>query len=357
MTYHYAPAFLEYPGSASLSLTTARDLTADVARSLAGHGPRRYYVLNTGLSPRAALEQSAKLLAAEGILLRFTDARALLDPAARGVQRQLSGRHADEIETSMILQADPSAVDMDKAVRQYGPPPTPFRLTRRPGGAGLYSPSGVWGDPTLATRDKGLALLDALVTALVADVEELRRAPLPAGTPAGPGGGARTTSPARGSGQAVRIPEGCLAGDDRIIRGLGPAFYTAWMNQDAVGLSLLWTTEGDMVHPDGFVERTAQVIQTNRASLFRRPEYAQSRHTLTIGRVRCLTPDVAVADARWELRGVTDDKRQPVPAAEGLCTLVLRKGAGWHIEAYRYSMNPQAAAPPTFFQRPGLPGR
>jgi creatinine amidohydrolase len=123
MTYHYAPAFLEYPGSASLSLTTARDLTADVARSLAGHGPRRYYVLNTGLSPRDALEQSAKLLAAEGILLRFTDARALLDPAARGVQRQLSGRHADEIETSMILQADPSAVDMDKAVRQYGPPP------------------------------------------------------------------------------------------------------------------------------------------------------------------------------------------------------------------------------------------
>lgn len=147
-----------------------------------------------------------------------------------------------------------------------------------------------------------------------------------------------------------------MAGDDRAIRALGPAYSIAWMNQDAVALSDLWTAGGDMVHPDGFIERSAQVIRQNRANLFMRPEYKHSRHPLTIGRVRCITEDVAVADAKWELRGVTDDKGQPVPAADGLCTLVLAKRGGWNIDAYRYSMTPHAAAPPTLFKRPGLPG-
>ena len=41
LAYHHYPAFVDYPGSTSLSLTTARDLTTDVVRSLARFGPRR----------------------------------------------------------------------------------------------------------------------------------------------------------------------------------------------------------------------------------------------------------------------------------------------------------------------------
>jgi creatinine amidohydrolase len=52
-------------------------------------------------------------------------------------------------------------------------------LTRTPGGPGTYSPTGSWGDPTLATRAKGERLVRALVDALIADVEALRAAPLP----------------------------------------------------------------------------------------------------------------------------------------------------------------------------------
>jgi creatinine amidohydrolase/Fe(II)-dependent formamide hydrolase-like protein len=43
----------------------------------------------------------------------------------------------------------------------------------------VYSPTGSWGDPTLATRDKGARLVQALVDALVGDVERLRAAPIP----------------------------------------------------------------------------------------------------------------------------------------------------------------------------------
>jgi hypothetical protein len=80
-------------------------------------------------------------------------------------------------------------------------------------------------------------------------------------------------------------------------------------------------------------ERTIPVIRQNRADLFRRPEYKDSRHPLTFGRVRCVTPDIAVVDGKWELRVVTDERRQPLPVFEGLCTLVMRKsGMVWRIE-------------------------
>src|SRR5215213_11687532 len=59
LPYHYFPAFNEYPGSTTLSLNTARDVTADVARSVARHGPRRFYVLNVGISSGEALAAAA----------------------------------------------------------------------------------------------------------------------------------------------------------------------------------------------------------------------------------------------------------------------------------------------------------
>lgn len=68
LTYHFYPAFLEYPGSTSLTLETARDTPTQVVRSLAQHGPRRFYVLNTGISTTRALEPAAAALAQDGIL-------------------------------------------------------------------------------------------------------------------------------------------------------------------------------------------------------------------------------------------------------------------------------------------------
>ena len=53
LTYHFYPAFLDYPGSTSLSLETAREQTIQIVRSLAQHGPTRFYVLNTGISTLA----------------------------------------------------------------------------------------------------------------------------------------------------------------------------------------------------------------------------------------------------------------------------------------------------------------
>ena len=62
LTYHFYPAFAAYAGSTSLRLNTARDMTVEVVSSLAASGPRRFYILNTGISTLRALEPAAQAL-------------------------------------------------------------------------------------------------------------------------------------------------------------------------------------------------------------------------------------------------------------------------------------------------------
>jgi creatinine amidohydrolase len=176
--YHFYPAFGAYPGSTTLQLETARDLVVDVCRSLARHGPRRFYALNTGLSTVRALEPAARTLAAEGILLTYTDWSAALRETERAVCAQTAGTHADETETSLMLAVAPGSVDMSKAVRDVHEH-RPGGLVRSPDEPGTYSPTGVYGDATLATREKGEKLAAAVMKALERDVDDLRAAPLP----------------------------------------------------------------------------------------------------------------------------------------------------------------------------------
>jgi creatinine amidohydrolase len=177
VNYHFYPAFVEYPGSTTLRLETARDLMVDICRSLAHYGPHRFYALNTGVSTVRALAPAAEVLAGEGIVLRFTNILTIIEDVEKRVRQEAGGTHADEIETSMMLYIDPTSVDMRKAVKDYHPGTSPF--TRDPTGKGLYSASGVFGDATLATREKGRQVVEALVERVLNEIEDLRHARLP----------------------------------------------------------------------------------------------------------------------------------------------------------------------------------
>jgi creatinine amidohydrolase len=341
--YHYYPAFLEYPGSTSLTLDTAREHTVEVARSLARYGPRRFYVLNTGISTERALEPAAAALAADGILLRYTALATRLERAARGIREQAGGTHADEVETSMMLYIDPSSVDMSKAVKDYRPSTGPLRLTRTPGGEGTHSASGIWGDPTLATRDKGRTFVEALVAGITEDIQSLRAASLPPRT--------QTTAPPPpvqpGTAPAVTqappaVSDRCTPAIYRSIMAIGDAFAAAWANANAERLGGLWSESGNIIHTDGTIERGAKHITQNRIILFNRPEYRGSRHSLQFTVIRCLAEDIAVADGKWEMRDLRDARGQPAPAMQGQATAVVkRSGDSWFIEAYRYTVTPK----------------
>jgi creatinine amidohydrolase len=172
INYSFYPAFVEYPGSTTLRLETARDVVVDIVRSLARYGPKKFYILNTGISTVQPLQAAHEALAKDGIEMRFTDLDRFDDIEHK--VRTSGGTHADEIETSMMLYIAPESVDMKKAVRDLhegkrGP------LTRDPKKPGTYSPTGAWGDPTLATREKGKVIVEAEVEAILKEIEELRR--------------------------------------------------------------------------------------------------------------------------------------------------------------------------------------
>lgn len=175
LTYHYYPAFMDYPGSTTLHRETARSLTVEVVRGLAAHGPRRFYVLNTGVSTLEVLRVAAEVLGKEGILLRSTDWQAALRATEQAIGAQEGGSHADETETSMMLAIAPDRVDMTRAVKDLHPK-RPGGLTRDPAGKATFSPSGAWGDPTLATAEKGRRFLEAALAAILRDIEALRAA-------------------------------------------------------------------------------------------------------------------------------------------------------------------------------------
>jgi creatinine amidohydrolase len=173
VNYHYYPAFIEYPGSTTLTLETARDLLVDICRSLARYGPRKFYALNTGVSTMRPLELTANILAGERIKFRYTDILKLTDPLKAVITQEQGGSHADEIETSIMLFIAPASVDMSRAVKDYHPS-AKGGLTRNPEGEGSYSASGIYGDATLATREKGEIAVRALVAGILKEIQNFQ---------------------------------------------------------------------------------------------------------------------------------------------------------------------------------------
>jgi creatinine amidohydrolase len=84
--------------------------------------------------------------------------------AAERLAEQSHGSHADELETSLMLALAPHLVDMARAepspaIGLEAPGPlTPLDLN-----SPNYSRSGSYGDPTLATLEKGEILLAAML--------------------------------------------------------------------------------------------------------------------------------------------------------------------------------------------------
>jgi creatinine amidohydrolase len=165
--YAYYPAFTEYPGSVNIGAATFREGIRDLCRSFARHGIRKFYVLNTGISTVDPLACAREALAVEGVRMEFCDLRDFAVAARESVEQQPLGTHADEIETSNMLYVAPNLVHMDRARPELAPN-RPGGLTRDPDATtGVFSSSGAWGDPTLATAEKGRIVTEAIVEQIV----------------------------------------------------------------------------------------------------------------------------------------------------------------------------------------------
>jgi creatinine amidohydrolase len=175
VNYNYYPAFIEYPGSISIKFETACNLIIDICESISAFGPKYFYVLNTGVSTEKVLAQAAIALRTKNIYLQYTK----LDQAFKNIQKEIcqqdGGSHADEVETSMMLYIDRASVNMSKAVNNFDAEGKGFLTrTRSKSKDGCYSPSGVWGNPMLASAEKGKKLIECLLEYIIADINSLK---------------------------------------------------------------------------------------------------------------------------------------------------------------------------------------
>jgi creatinine amidohydrolase len=165
----YYPAFIDYPGSISLRMETARDLIVDSCRSLVNFGVSKFFIVNTGLSTLRPLAEAREQLG-EQVAFDYLDLERALEALPRGLLQQQYGSHADEHETSLMLHIAPDVVDMSLAVDDGTE--GEGRLTRTRG-EGTWSASGVYGQATLASADKGRVIADLLTDHCHAQIEDL----------------------------------------------------------------------------------------------------------------------------------------------------------------------------------------
>ena len=159
--YGYFPAFVDYPGSVSLSEQTFRLAVGDILAGITAAGAQHMVVLNTGISTIKPLQEAIAASQQPVKLVNVYSGR-LFEATVAQLQEQQWGGHADEIETSIMLALAPDLVRMELA--QPGLQPiTGGRFNRTDPTAPNYSPSGVNGDPTLASRDKGARLMQAML--------------------------------------------------------------------------------------------------------------------------------------------------------------------------------------------------
>jgi creatinine amidohydrolase len=164
VTYGHYPAFVEYAGSNSLSISTFEALVREVAGQILGSGCKRLLVLNTGISTLAPVDRALMRLASDRVRHLWIHEGPRYPRVARQLAEQSHGSHADELETSLMLALAPHLVDMTRA--EASPAlkhETPGALTPSDPTSPNYSRSGSYGDPTRATSAKGEALLAAML--------------------------------------------------------------------------------------------------------------------------------------------------------------------------------------------------
>jgi len=188
----YSPHHMDFPGPITIGWDTFTRYLVDIGRSLAHHGFRRMLFLNGHGSNQNLVEMAARLVGLEhpAVLAAAAFHSSSAETAAVIASVRESGpggmAHACELETSMYLAIDPDAVSMEKAVDERGFPAGDHAFMDWSDGPlkimpwwSAFSRTGVQGDATKATAEKGRALLDAAVTECVAYVRELLEKPLP----------------------------------------------------------------------------------------------------------------------------------------------------------------------------------
>ncbi len=181
VSFGYYPAFRHYPGSQHLSPETFSALLREIFEGFIAQGARKLAVINTGVSTEAPLLVVVReIYERHRVRIPVADIRRVGRKSDVVLQQKMGG-HADEHETSIVMTVAPDSVHLDRAAPDYGnaldAPRTVFYLPTifdgDPKSGADYSARGARGDPTLATPEKGEAILAAGIRDLVEGLRAL----------------------------------------------------------------------------------------------------------------------------------------------------------------------------------------
>jgi creatinine amidohydrolase len=183
---------MDFPGPITIGWDTFTRYCKDVGSSLARHGFKRMLFLNGHGSNQPFVDAAARLVGVDhpdvlaGSAFYLSGKKALerieeiRDSDAGGMA------HACELETSIYLAIDPDAVDMDKALDERGFPAGEYSYMEWSDGPmrvmpwwSAFSVTGIQGDASKGTAEKGEAFLAAAVEECLGFVRDLLDKPLP----------------------------------------------------------------------------------------------------------------------------------------------------------------------------------
>jgi creatinine amidohydrolase len=176
VAYGQAWSTAGFPGTLSLSVATLTGLIVDLGVSLRRQGVEVLALVNGHMGNLDAMKLAARQLYDEHDMTVLT----LTYPGTSAVQEQVLEAerwhgtyfHADEMETSLMLHLAPGQVRMELAEANYPERPATFDVTPTPWTD--LSDTPVIGDPRVATAEKGRAIVEAAVEAIVALIGHAR---------------------------------------------------------------------------------------------------------------------------------------------------------------------------------------
>ena len=177
VSYHHD----DFSGTISVSPGTLSQLVIDVGRSIARYGITKLVIINGHGGNTPALNYAAQVINRDAHIFTCVDTGESSDTDLEALAETPNDVHAGEIETSTSMAVRPDEVRteaMRKFVPRFSSRYLNFSSKR---GVNWYaytskiSTTGVMGDPTKATREKGEQMWELMIRHLVEFVEDLKR--------------------------------------------------------------------------------------------------------------------------------------------------------------------------------------
>jgi creatinine amidohydrolase len=166
-----------FPGSLTIRNETLVATLVDLCESLGSKGFRGVIGVTGHLGNMTAMKTaSRKLFDSSGTPLLTLFYPGLDEIAKRVCESKRAHSailHADEIETSLLMALAPECVDARKAVSEYPAFPPDFELRAMPWDG--LSKTGVFGDATCASAEKGRAMLDFVAARAIEVIQAFKK--------------------------------------------------------------------------------------------------------------------------------------------------------------------------------------